>query len=92
MREVINLKQINFKTLDECIECYGRGNLVAIDTLSQTIFYTRHGCQPKFVCESENRAGRVTFWFLKPETSYVYKLWQDSNPKKNLDEKPRENI
>ena len=42
------MKRINFKTLDECIECYGRGNLVAIDTLSQTIFYTRHGCQPKF--------------------------------------------
>lgn len=75
-------KTIQFKTLDECIECYGRGNLVAIDTLSQAIFYTKNGCQPKFVYENELKPGRVSFWFLKSETAFVYQKWKESQPKK----------
>lgn len=76
------MRSIPFKNLDECIECYGRGNLVAIDTLPQIIFYVSHGVQPKYVSENETKQGRISCWFLKQETAYVYKLWQDSYPKK----------
>lgn len=77
------MRQINFKTLDECIECYGRGNLVAIDNLRQIIFYTRYGCQPKFVFENEVKPGKITAWFLKSETNYVYKRWLNTHAGEN---------
>lgn len=73
---------MSFKTLEECIECYGRENLIAIDNLSQIIFYTKNGCQPRFIYENETKQGKITCWFLKNETLYVYKLWQMVNPKK----------
>lgn len=76
------MKSIQFETLEDAIACYGRENLIAIDFLKQVIFYVSHGCQPKFVWEKESSPGRVTFWFLKSETSYVYKKWQETNPKK----------
>ena len=76
------MKILQFKNLDECIEVYGRENLIAIDTLKQIIFYTANGCQPKYVSENENKPGKLSCWFLKNETAFVYKLWQDSNPKK----------
>lgn len=76
------MKNMDFKTLDDCIECYGRENLIAIDNLSQIIFYTKNGCQPKFIYENETKHGKITCWFLKIETSYVYKLWQGINQKK----------
>lgn len=76
------MRSLQFKSLDECIEVYGRGNLIAIDVLAQIIFYTSRGCQPKFVSENQNKPGRLTCWFLKSETAYVYKLWQASNQKK----------
>ena len=75
------MKVLHFGTLDEAIECYGRENLVAIDNLSQIIFYTKHGCQPKFVFENEVKPGKITAWFLKSETNYVYKQWMDNAPK-----------
>lgn len=70
------MKNMSFKTLEECIECYGRENLIAIDNLSQIIFYTKNGCQPRFIYENETKQGKITCWFLKNETLYVYKLWQ----------------
>lgn len=73
------MKSIDFKSLDEAIDCYGRENLVAIDCIKQIIFYTRHGCQPKFVWEKETKPGQITAWFLKNETNYVYKKWM-ANP------------
>ena len=76
------MKRIDFKSLEECIECYGRENLVAIDFLPQIIFYTKHGCQPKYVCENELKPGRITAWFQKDETSYIYKKWMESSPRK----------
>lgn len=76
------MKQIDFETLEECIECYGRGNLVAVCTLSQIIFYVKHGCQPKFVWENEKTPGKITCWFLKSESQYVYKKWMEHNPSK----------
>lgn len=76
------MKTINFDTLDEAIECYGRENLIPIDNLKQIIFYTRNGCQPKFVFENEMKPGKITAWFLKSETSFVYKKWCESAPKK----------
>ena len=49
------MKTMSFTTLEECIECYGRENLVAIDNLKQVIFFCTHGCQPKFVFENEEK-------------------------------------
>lgn len=69
------MKLIDFKTLDEVFDCYGRENLVAIDCIKQIIFYTHNGCQPKFVFEKEGASGKLTAWFLKNETNYVYKKW-----------------
>ena len=74
------MKNIQFKSLEDCFECYGRGNLIAIDNLSQIIFYTKKGCQPKFVCENEKKLGKITAWFLKSETNYIYKEWLGSKP------------
>lgn len=76
------MKTIQFTTLDEVFDCYGRENLVAIDNIKQLIFYTSHGCQPKFVFENEVKPGRISGWFLKSETNYVYKKWQDSQPRR----------
>lgn len=75
------MKVLHFNTLQDAIDCYGRENLVAIDNLSQIIFYTKNGCQPKFVFENEVKPGRITAWFLKNETNYVYKQWMDNAPK-----------
>ena len=74
------MKIINFNTLEEAIECYGRENLVAIDCIRQIIFYTKHGCQPKYVAESQNNSGKLTCWFLKQETKYVYSKWMQNAP------------
>lgn len=76
------MTNMNFKTLEECIECYGRGNLVAIDNLKQIIFYTANGAQPKFVTENENKPGKISCWFIKAETTHIYKRWLEANPKK----------
>lgn len=74
------MKQINFSSLDEVIECYGRENIVAIDNIKQIIFYTQHGCQPKFVFENETKPGRISAWFLKNETGFIYKRWLENRP------------
>lgn len=76
------MKSIKFKTLADCIECYGRENLIPIDCLKQIIFYTRNGCQPKFVFENEIKPGKITAWFLKDETSFIYKKWCETSPKR----------
>lgn len=76
------MKTLQFQSLDECIEVYGRENLIAIDVLSQIIFYVSKGVQPKYVSENQLKPGRITCWFLKAESAYAYKMWQDSNPKK----------
>lgn len=74
------MKTIQFETLDEVFECYGRGNMIAIDNIKQIIFYTANGCQPKFVYENEKLPGKLTCWFLKNETNYVYKKWMANRP------------
>lgn len=76
------MKNIKFNSLNEAIECYGRENLVAIDNLPQIIFYTKNGCQPRFVFENEIKPGKISAWFLKNETAYVYKKWMDNPPPK----------
>lgn len=76
------MKVIQFKSLDEVFDCYGRENLIAIDYLPQIIFYTSKGVQPKFVTENETKQGRISCWFLKAESSYIYKQWQKYNTKK----------
>lgn len=72
------MKNINFSTLNECVECYGRENLIAIDNLRQIIFYTQNGCQPKFICENEIKPGKISCWFLKQETNFVYRKWMNN--------------
>lgn len=74
---------IRFDSLDDAIECYGRENLIPIDCIKQIIFYTQHGCQPKFVWENENEQGKLTAWFLKNETNYIYRKWLNNRPKRN---------
>lgn len=76
------MKFIPFASVDEVIDCYGRENLVAIDNIKQIIYYTRNGCQPRFVFENEVKPGRITAWFLKSETSYVYAKWLENKPVK----------
>jgi len=75
-------KTIDFNSLEEAIECYGRENLIPIDNLKQSIFYVKRGCQPRFVWEKEGEQGKVTFWFLKSETQFIYKEWINSRPRK----------
>lgn len=77
------MRAINFENLEEAIECYGRENLIPIDSIRQILFYTRHGCQPKFVFENELKPGKITAWFLKAETSHIYRKWCESAPEKN---------
>ena len=77
------MKNINFKSLEEVIECYGRYNIFAIDCIKQVIFYTKYGCQPKFICENEVKQGKITCWFLKSETTYVYQRWLENRPSKD---------
>ena len=74
------MKNIKFDSLEEAIKCYGRENLIAIDNIKQILFYTRNGCQPKFVFENEVKPGKIAAWFLKNETSYVYKKWMEKVP------------
>lgn len=74
------MKKIEFSSLAEAIDCYGRENLIAIDNIKQIIFYTSNGCQPVFVFENETKPGKISAWFLKAETTYVYKRWMN-NPK-----------
>lgn len=73
------MKFIDFTTIEECEDCYGRDNLIAIDNIKQIIFYTGHGCQPKFVCENEIKKGKLTCWFLKSETKFVYRKWMHNS-------------
>ncbi len=84
-------KSIEFSTLEEAINCYGRKNLIPIDNIKQCIFYTKHGCQPRFVWEKETEPGKMTCWFLKAETGFVYQKWLDNRPVKK-DAERREEI
>lgn len=74
------MKKIKFKSLEEATECYGRENLIPIDFIKQQIFYTQQGVQPKFVWEKEDSPGKMTFWYLKSETRWVYQKWLENKP------------
>ena len=69
----MRLKQ--FESLEAAISCYGRDSLIPIDNLSQIIFYTAHGCQPKFVFENELKPGKLTAWFHRGESADIYQEW-----------------
>ena len=75
------MKTIDFESLEEAFECYGRENLVPIDFIKQQIFYAKHGCQPKFIWEKEGEPGKLTCWYLKSKTNFVYKKWIENRPK-----------
>lgn len=76
----------NFTSLEEVFACYGRENLVPIDLIKQQIFYAKNGVQPRFFWEKENEPGKVTCWYLKSETSFVYKKWLAAHPPKKQKE------
>lgn len=88
------MKIIDFISLEEAIDCYGRENLIPIDCLQQIIFYTRHGCQPRFIWETEGKQGKITAWFLKSETSFIYRKWMNnkSGAREGEDAECRKNI
>lgn len=75
-------QRIRFETLDDAKKCYGKENLIPIDMILQIIFYSKLGCQPVYICESEleNKKGKLTCWYLKSETQYVYKKWLENRP------------
>lgn len=75
-----NMKNLTFTSLEEAIDCYKRENLIPIDNIKQIIFYTKHGAQPKIILENELRPGRLTAWFLKSETDFIYRKWMKSKP------------
>lgn len=70
--------------MDEVKECYGRDNIVPIDLIAQIISYAKMGCQPVHICESEkpDKKGRIVCWYLKSETQYAYKKWNENRPEK----------
>lgn len=76
------MEKIKFKTLEEVFDCYGRENLVPIDFIKQLIFYAANGCQPKFIWYKEDDPTKITCWYLKSETAYVYKKWLERKPSK----------
>lgn len=71
---------IKFYSLEEAKSVYGEYSLVPISSIKQIIFYTRHGCQPKFVWESEKEEGKIVAWFHKKESELIYKRWQKTRP------------
>ena len=80
------MRNIKFKNLEEVFECYGRENLIPIDNIQQIIFYTRNGCQPRFVFENEVKPGRISAWFLKWETKWVYQKYLEQQKGQNEDD------
>lgn len=72
--------KINFETLEEVFDCYGRENLIPIGMIKQQIFYAKHGVQPKFIWENESEPGKLTCWYLKCETTYAHKKWMENRP------------
>lgn len=68
--------------MEEAKDVYGEDSLIPISFIKQIIFYTSHGCQPKFTCESEKEKGKIVCWFLKSETSYLNKKWTETKYEK----------
>lgn len=81
-KKVQIISRLKLKTLQDVKDCYGEDNLIPIDFLPQLIFYTSKGVQPVYVCESEkeDKKGKIAYWFLKSETQWVYKKWNENRP------------
>lgn len=79
------ISRLKLETLRDAKDCYGEENLIPIDCIGQIIFYTSKGVQPVFTRESEkeDKKGKLACWFLKSETQWVYKKWQESRPASN---------
>lgn len=75
---------LKFNTLDEAINCYGRENLIPITSIKQICVFSRFGCQPKFVWEKEDGSGRLTCWYLKSETQFAKRKWDENRPVKTF--------
>lgn len=79
------ISKLKLKTLQDAFDCYGEDKLIPIGKLKQALFYIKKGVQPVFMypSEIENKQDRATFWFLKSETQWVFKKWQESRPTDN---------
>lgn len=73
---------MKFKSLGDAMTCYGNHSLVAISNLKQILAYSRFGCQPVYICEKDNQPGHLTCWYLKSETIYAKRKWDETRPVK----------
>lgn len=78
-------RKFRFETLAEALECYGEESLVPIDFLPQILEYSRCGCQPVHICESDKpgKKGKIVCYYLKSETQYLYRKWLANRPANN---------
>lgn len=65
-------------SLEEKINEYGKENLIPISFIKQILFYAKCGCQPVFIWEKENQKGRIICWYLKQDTIYAKKKWDET--------------
>lgn len=81
-KEMCIISRLKLKTLQDAYDCYGKENLIPIGKLKQAMFYITKGVQPVFTypSEMEGKEDRATFWFLKSETQWVFKKWQENRP------------
>ena len=75
----LNIRPV--KTLEEAKECYGEENLIPITFIKQVIFYAKLGVQPVLCWAKENDANRITYWYLKSETQFAKRKWDETKPK-----------
>lgn len=78
-RNKLNIRPV--KTLEEAKECYGEENLIPITFIKQVIFYAKLGVQPVLCWAKENDANRITYWYLKSETQFAKRKWDETKPK-----------
>ena len=68
--------------LEEAFDCYGKENLVPITFLKQVKYYIQRNVQPILVYPKEGDETKLTYWFLKAETQYVKRMWDETKPTK----------
>jgi hypothetical protein len=75
----LNIRPV--KTLDEAKECYGEENLIPITFIKQVIFYAKLGVQPVLCWAKEDDDNRIAYWYLKSETQFAKRKWDETKPK-----------
>lgn len=79
------IKLLNkFETIEEVKHYLGSENLVAITNLKQIIFYCKLNIQPQWIDESIENEGRIVAYYLKSESQFAFKKWQDNRPNRGV--------